>query len=527
MELIAINFVLEFARDLQKLLEKLEKEYGQLLVVGSAYYKKKIQERASELTEELYEKYKQVLDLKLEKSEEGSNIVLKNYDNEEYLIPNEFYKGSKFYELKENFELLLGLSERGDIIWNEFSHKLFQSLNNDQKAKISIKYASLERIRFFMSFMALNEYFNFENINEGFKEVIYKPKYERWGRNANFHKIYKKYITNDKDFLSKHVNIVAIPNYPIWNLNMTYFDEITLQNLNEAHFFNYFPIQVFEDLQGSTIGIIALESDKRKKGKKIKRFSISYNFNIFPQKRHSEKSIKLENSSIFESYIKFLDEKDNESENPSFFKNNYNSVFDFIKKIRNPEYIENYLNQRMINEFNLLYNRELSNFITKFISDTDVEKSTYRYMFKSGFIFPEFNLRNVFVIQIEKKRRKIKFENLISFLKNWTFQTILYELDSYLILYGYLLPNFDYIKETTYLSELFEDLGINFKFLVTNKDIKVSNLSLYTLPVSINFQEDTKNWLLKNTVFPISIKKKEEMLISVINEEKQLLDNYK
>lgn len=63
--------------------------------------------------------------------------------------------------------------------------------------------------------MALNEYFDFENIHEKFKDIIYRPKYERWGRNANFHKIYKKYIMNDKGFLSKRVNIVAIPNYPI------------------------------------------------------------------------------------------------------------------------------------------------------------------------------------------------------------------------------------------------------------------------------------------------------------------------
>ena len=96
MDIKAVNFVLEFAKDLQKLLETLEKEYGNMLLHASAYYKKKIQERASELTEVLYDKYKNILDLEIERGEEGSNIIIASNSGQEVEIPSEFINSKKF-----------------------------------------------------------------------------------------------------------------------------------------------------------------------------------------------------------------------------------------------------------------------------------------------------------------------------------------------------------------------------------------------------------------------------------------------
>lgn len=67
MNIIGPNFDLEFARDLLILLETLEKEFGNSIINGNTFQKKKMLNRFSELTEGLYEKYKSVLMLFLKK----------------------------------------------------------------------------------------------------------------------------------------------------------------------------------------------------------------------------------------------------------------------------------------------------------------------------------------------------------------------------------------------------------------------------------------------------------------------------
>ena len=98
MEKLAINFVLAFARDLQKLMDALQEEFGYQLINANAFYKKKIQEKASILTKELVEKYKTILDLKISVLGGLVNIVLETPQNEEILIPRQYLDSPRIFD---------------------------------------------------------------------------------------------------------------------------------------------------------------------------------------------------------------------------------------------------------------------------------------------------------------------------------------------------------------------------------------------------------------------------------------------
>ncbi len=523
MELIAINFVLEFARDLQKLLEKLEKEYGQLLVVGSAYYKKKIQERASELTEELYEKYKKILDLKIERGEEGSNIVLKNNDNGEILIPWSYINSSKFYNLKEGLEILILGIEKGNSPWSEFIFRLFQTFYYSDESLQSIKRETIEKIRFFLSFINNNSLFDYENVPEEFNRIYYQSRYTKWRKNSSFSKLYYKKIRNDRNFFQKHVNIYPIPNFPAWNLRMTYFDLEDIDNLSHSNLEKYYPIQIYESSKGKILSIIALESIGNENGQLINDFSIINNFNIFPLPLSKKKSIYPKNNSIFNSYVKFIDERDNRIINPYYNEITYNQNINFKSFGNIPDRIKVLLTRKTINEFNLLYDRKLSNFILKFIPDINKERISYRYLFNTSFFFPDFNFKDSFLLIIDKKKRNSKFNNIITFFKNWNYKTIIFELKDKFILNGFLLPKFDYTREKMYMEELFQQVDVRFKFFITGADIKQSNLSIYNLPSSNQYQEELSSWDLSKIKFPLNNSEKEQLISNQVKKEKSFI----
>jgi len=521
---IAINFVLEFARDLQKLLETLEKEFGNLLVNGSAYYKKKIQKRASDLTEELCQKYKNTLNLEEDRYEEKSNIIIRNFDNRKFRIPEKFLVSPTYQIVKENYDSLLYAYERGDPSWDEFCYRLIQILLYEQNESLNIKFATLEKIRFFLSFSKINPFFDYNRLSNEFKTIKYKPRYETWRKDSSYETLFNKFLKKDKLFFQKHVVLASIPNYPAWNLQLSYFDGKDTFDFSKSKKLNYFPIQVIEGLDGKLIGIIALNSNQNKLGQEIESFSFYYNFNKFPTKKNKEKSIKLKQDSIFDSYIKFLDQNLNdEKEN---FNINYELNYDFNIQQKTEIYLNEFLKKKTINEFNLLYEKSLSKFQEKFISDTNKEHPTYRYLFKSMFTFPDFNLRDNFILILKKKRRNVEFTNFAVFLKYWSYLTMVYELKDKIIYNGFFLPSFNFSREIDYLSEITERLNTEFSLLISNKNIKSSIPSLFTLPSSDQYNENEKMWNLKEISFPINFPKKEEIIRYQIKEEKKLHNSY-
>ena len=86
MEKISTDFVYEFAKDLKKLLETLESEYGKNLARINSAMKERMQKSANVLVKELYEKYKNLLDLKLCNEDEKYNFAIEDSSNTKILI---------------------------------------------------------------------------------------------------------------------------------------------------------------------------------------------------------------------------------------------------------------------------------------------------------------------------------------------------------------------------------------------------------------------------------------------------------
>lgn len=527
---MTINFVLAFARDLQNVLEKLEKEFGNLLVNSKPYYKKKIYERASELIEDLFKLYNGFTELNIGIDENGSNIILINNFSDEYeetiKIPFDFIENNNFFFLKYEFDSLLYLLEQTDPTWVNLSQNLFQILKFKKKNPDYIKLKLIEKLRFFMNMVNVNLNFDLEQIPEEFNTLVYKPKYVNWRKNSTFTKLYNKHLRYDKKFFNNHLNINAIPNYPQWNLNIVFYDLNTIEQFSNQKILKYFPIQVFEDYSGKIIGIIALQPSEEYSKNKIADFSINNNFNIFSLPSFHKKSIHPINKSIYDSYVKFLEEIDNNDTDICFFKNSFSFNMYFKSKSETPPYILNEITDKMINEYNLLYQTNYSNFISNFLSNTYSVQNPYRYLFKPRFVFLDFNPRENFLLIIKRRKKNTKFNILINFLKNWTYQTLSYELKDKILLFGYLLPNFNYTQELVYLNELFKLVNVEYEFYVSGINFKPSNLSLYNLPLSNQFQNERKKWNLIGVKFPINIKEKEQLMISLVNAEKNIFSQY-
>ena len=169
-----INFVLEFAKDLQKLLETLEKEFGKYIVYGRAYYQNKLQERASKLTEELYDKYKKVLDIKILFENTKKNLIIKALDKD-VLIPDSFLVSKNFFELKEKYDNIVRRQMLGDSTWVEFSSSLIGIFIYSDSKRISLNINVLEKIRFLMTIFNNFSNFDLEHVPLEFNIQLYKP----------------------------------------------------------------------------------------------------------------------------------------------------------------------------------------------------------------------------------------------------------------------------------------------------------------------------------------------------------------
>ena len=389
-----------------------------------------------------------------------------------------------------------------------------------------INLITLEKLRFFSNFLNINPFFDFNSLPNEFNFIKYRPKYMNWRKNSSYKNIYQKYILSDKKIFSNTIHLQAIPFYPAWNLDMIFIDSETL-NKSSLGSFNYYPIQVFEDYNGSIIGIIALISSKDSFAKKIENFTITNNLNCFKFKEKKKKDqILVETNSIFDSFVEFLDEKERKPLDPNFFGYDYNLNIDFTKKYDIQANLLQLINRNLINQYNLLYYRDLSNFIKNFLLDTKISSPSYRYLFRSKLAFPDLYMNDNYLFIINKKRRNVNFENLISFLKNWTYQTIVFELKNEYIIFGNFQGSFNYASEIVYINELFEQLNINYKFMISERDFKTSNLSIFTLPSSNQFKENSKEWELDCIKFPINICDKKEIFSSQLKLEKKLLQKY-
>ncbi len=429
---------------------------------------------------------------------------------------------NKFFDFKEGLSSLVKLSEKGDINWEDFSLKILNFLKFSKSKENSLNINTLEKIRFFLSFMNINSYFDFENIPKIFENIKYQPKYSSWMKNNSYSKNYKRHLKNDSNFFKNHINLSVFPNYPVWNLSMRYLDLETICNHKEKKLEQYFPLQIFENKEDKIIGIIALAPKSSDLGEDINSFSFIYNFNIFTNINKHNKSIYPKNLSIFESYVTFIDEINNNCQNPYFSKNNYKVKIDFKLKNKNTNYEHDILNKKTVRDYNLLYYRNMSNFIKHFLSDTNFNNNGIRNLFKTNFSILDFNKNKNFLLIIKKKKKNISFNNLLLFFQNWAFHTVVYELKDRYMIFGYLFSNFfeNFSEEQIFIAEIFEQMNIDYTFLLSNIDYKVSNLSVYNLPSSDQFNEEYFSWDLNLAKFPLSIADKEEFIISQINKEK-------
>lgn len=334
--------------------------------------------------------------------------------------------------------------------------------------------------------------------------------------------VYNKYLKNDSGFFRNHIEINVIPHYPSWNLNIILCTE---QNIN---LFPYetevpmYPLQVFENLDGTFNSMLFLmpqnEINKKEsdfKDYKVQTFSIINNFSIFGQKNKTEKSIKIELPSTFESYTEFIDNYNKNKEEILSEYKTFEFSQNFKKKFTVDTNTDSIKNKKTIQLFNRRY-KERVNFEGSYSSITRNQPNPYRMLFKNRYVFPDFNARENFILTIIKKKN-VLFEKTVEFFKLWTYQTMIYDLKNKLVIYGYLPTGFNYNSEISFIKEVLSRLDTEYTFLVNNRDFKQSTLSLYFLPSSNQFIEDSFEWQLHSYKLPQSITEKEQIITSQIN----------
>lgn len=520
MDKIGYNFVLEFIKEIQKLLEKIEKDYGRATNLNRTTIKNKRTESYSKTIEELYNKYKTTLELEIESGDGISNLLFRNDENHVIRIPESFLLAKKFTELKEGFDNYIHLSEFGIISWDtliDIFFKLF-SFQDEKKAFININ--TLEKLRFFITFMNKYPEFNFEGFPTDSLLKLYEPYYSQWETPRSYAFNYKNYIKNDKYFFSRHLFINLMPDYKIWNLSLAFLDDINLLESNNDLEFTYFPLQIFVNKDRTVNSMLVLlpatYRSSELNNSLIQKFSILNNFNLIKNNNNQTSSLKLKQNLIFDSYVAYLDDLKTKGVN-TVNEGIYEYTIDFKKLIPTSNFVQKALNKDTIKNFNLIRFKEKSNLYQSY--DSNEIENPYRVMFKKRFSFPDFNTSNNFLLFIKKKRNS-QFTKIISFLKIWSYQNIFYETKDKIIFYGFLLPNFDYLKEIIYINEIFEDANINFKFLVNGYDFNQSTLSIYNLPNSAQFMENELNWNFYKIKFPMSIEEKNSFLLSQLEKEK-------
>lgn len=523
MVLIIINFVLEFAKDLQMILENIEQEFRNNFEAQNSFHKRQILKKTSELTLELYKKYNNIFSLKIKSNNSISNIVVITIDKDVLNLPGDFFETNKYRDIKTRFDDLLYLMKLGNWNWDYFLlnlHRIFYFSHNKLRP---LNVNTLEKIRLFMKFVNRFPDFDFQNYPNNSNVIYYTTKYAKWGKKKSYSFYYEKYIEKDHYLFPHHIAINPIPNYKLWNLNLIFLEN-NFSNIGFFEDFNYFPIQIFENLDKSLNSIIGLvpnlNNTKIKSEFLVEKIHFVNNFDLFQVPKIRKPSLLLNQPSFFDSYIKYFSELNEIEEKNNLTHLTYEYDMNFKKDNNINEEICNYQNRRTIAKFNLQYLIELSNFQELYTSNEVNTVNPYRILFQNRYSFPDFDTSDNFLMIIKKKRNS-KFKNFLNFLKNWCYQSIIYELKDEIIIYGYLLANFNYSKESIHIGEIFKKLNLEFKFFHNNTNIRRSNLTLYSLPQSSYYSENNLEWNFIEIGNPITIKEKNDIIIRNIDQERK------
>lgn len=520
MDKITVDFVLEFIKEIKQLLEIIERDFNTILDVNKRSYTKIITKKSSIYVERIYNKYKSILDLEIETIDEISNLVVRSETNELIKIPESFILSNKFFELKKGFDNYVFLTEFGDNSWERFKFILFKIFIFQDDKKKSININTLEKIRFFMTFIHRYPEFDFENLPDDSLLRLYEPISPYWEIQKSYAFNYKNYIKNDNYFFPHHLNINLIPNYKIWNLSLAFLDTNDIVNYNKEVKIPYFPIQIFENKDKSVNSMIVVLANSNSntifQDSIVEKFSILNNFNFFNNSDILSKAVELRQNLIFESFVNYLDHlKTNRIFNSTI--GTFEFTIDFRRKERPPANVVKVLNNETIKKYNFALMKVKSNIYQLY--NAKINDNPYKVLFKNRFTFPDFNMLSNFLLIMNKKKNS-QFNKVIAFLKIWSYQNIVYETKGKIIFYGYLLPNFDYSNEIIHINEIFEDANIEYKFFLPEYDIYQSNLSIYSLPYSKQFLKENLSWNLNEIKFPININEKNELMLSQLEKER-------
>ncbi len=187
MEKISIDFIYEFAKDLKKLLETIENKGNYSVFHGKDVIIQKIIEDSSNLVEELFEKYKNILDLKICKIDGKCNLEFINSLNKNILIPEDLFKSINYFEFKDNFDVLLILMRNINFNWEDFSFSFTRLISYSNNIISTLNPNTLEKIRFFMSLVNyFPSYITETELPLDTKTKIYYPLHSSWGRSKIF-----------------------------------------------------------------------------------------------------------------------------------------------------------------------------------------------------------------------------------------------------------------------------------------------------------------------------------------------------
>lgn len=524
MDPIERDFVYEFAKDLRNILDQLKKDQWYYKPYKSEGLKEKLFQESSILVQKLYNRYRPILDLKLHQTAGIKNIELRNATNESILIPKSFIIAPNSKEIEENFVILLLLMKNRNLSWEDFEFRLTQLFSNSDNKVRSIKSETIEKIRFFMSFIKLFPEYVTENVppNES-KKIIYRPKYYNWKGENSYYKIFNNYLISDFKFFKHNIRINPIPNYPIWNLQLAFCDQKNLENIPDYAKTAMYPLQVIENLDNTFSSILFLMDKKiananvnLRKYINVEKFSILNNFNVFNKPKLGKKT-KLELPSAFESFVEFINDYNTNKEECLSKRKTYEFIIDFTKKTELDENINSILTTQTIKKFNLYY-REKNDFNKLYSKFTNSETNPYRTLFFNRYSFPNFNSMDNFFVIIRKKRN-VLFTKTIEFIKLFSYQTFVYELREKVVIYGFLSDKSNFNTNLEYILGLLDNLNTDYKFLLNNTSMRQSTLSLYNLPNSNQFSESSKTWQLAKHNLILKINQKEEIYSSQVQSE--------
>lgn len=187
MDKIGVDFVFEFAKDLKRLIEQIEQDYNRFIFLRKDEIIKKITKNASNLTENLFEKYKNTLDLQFQKDLGKFNLKFKNSSNEIVFIPEDLLKSFSFNETKEELEILLILMNNNNFSLDYFIFRFSQLFSHSNQKIKTINVNTFEKIRFFMNFVNIfPDYITETELPNEAKNKNYKSLYSSWGRTKTY-----------------------------------------------------------------------------------------------------------------------------------------------------------------------------------------------------------------------------------------------------------------------------------------------------------------------------------------------------